>query len=533
MRAAPHAIQDYEGVRLSPPGLVLPLEQVAYCRFVDWLTEQADEVIAEWVDRLTTLTPSYRTRPTAELYSTVSEAFRADLEALRDGRLERITSFIGYITQKRLQSGFPLSDVQKAFELFRSVVLEMMATPRLSPILPICLQPINDCLAFTLHRFSDLFQHMAERAIRSHAQGLERTVRLRTAELAESEQRYKTLVSEIDDGYFIVHGERVAFANQAFCRMHGSTLEEVVGRPFGDFVTPDHKVRVLDALCHARDISTVSGQLEYTRAGCPAEEAPTEMKYKVVDLGQTPVTIGICRDISQRVAMETQLRENERMAYVGHIAASLSHEIRNPLSTCTLNMMILKDKLSLDGFDGRRLEITVRELTRLEDILHQLLDMARPMKIDAAPIDLAQLARDCLDLMAARFTEAGVVVRKQGLRDLPLVSADFGKMEQALLNLLLNSMESLNPGGRLTVWTRMVGSGSGQMAELGVHDNGDGISRDTRQHLFTPFFTNKSRGTGLGLNIVKRIMEAHDGTVTVKGRQGVGVAFRLRLPWRQ
>lgn len=164
---------------------------------------------------------------------------------------------------------------------------------------------------------------------------------MRTAELAESEQRYKTLVNEIHDGYFIVQGERVAFANRAFCRMHGADPDGVPGRSFGDFATPADRGRVVKAFRSALSNRSPGGEVEYNRAGCSPGEAATEMKYKVVELGQVPVTIGTCRDISGRVATENRLCENERIAYVGQIAASLSHEIRNPLFTCTLNMIIL------------------------------------------------------------------------------------------------------------------------------------------------------------------------------------------------
>jgi PAS domain S-box-containing protein len=524
------AIVDFE----HENGLVLypPPNSPGYLAFLDWLETEADGFIDEWVIRLSSLSPRYSKRPTSELYLTVNEAFRANQEVLRTGRLERINAFITYITEMRLQAGFPLSDVQRAFELFRMIVVERLLEPSLSHLLSASLEPMNQCLAFTIHRFSDLFQQMAERRIRSHARGLERTVRIRTAELAESEQRYKTLVNEIDDGYFIIQGERVAFANGAFCRMHGADPDNVSGRPFSEFVTADCRPQVMEALRQAFSNRSPGGQMEYSRFGCQPAEAQTEMKYKVVELGQVPVTIGICRDISSRVAMENRLRENERMAYVGQVAASLSHEIRNPLSTCTLNMMILQEKLRLDGFDRRRLEMTVHELTRLDGILHQLLDMARPMTIVAAPISLAQLARECVDLLTDRFKDAGVSVRQRHPDDLPLVLADMGKIEQALLNLMLNALESLAGGGRITVWTREVRNLDGRWVELGVHDNGEGVANEVQEHLFTPFYTKKSRGTGLGLSIVQRIIESHGGSVAVKGRHGIGVAFIMRLPCR-
>lgn len=97
---------------------------------------------------------------------------------------------------------------------------------------------------------------------------------------------------------------------------------------------------------------------------------------------------------------------------------------------------------------------------------------------------------------------------------------------------MLNALESLEAGGRITVWTRPVAAEGGDWVELGVHDNGRGIAPEARDTLFTPFYTNKSRGTGLGLSIVKRIMEAHGGNVRVKGSHGIGVAFIMRLPCR-
>ena len=499
--------------------------------FVAWLKDQADDIIDEWVVKLANLSPAYRRRLTAELYQTVIDAFRANLEVLESGAHDRIERFINVITEKRLQAGFPLSDVQKAFELFRSIVIAKLREAGQFELLAECIGPLNDVLAYTMHRFSDYFQHTAESAIRRHAENLERQVRLRTAELAESEHRYKTLVNEINDGYFMLRGERVVFANQAFWKMHGVIQEEVEGRHFGEFVMPDDRAEVLKSLRGSLVTSPAGGRLEYRRSGCPVEDAPTEMKFKKVDLGQGPVLIGICSDISGRVAMEAKIREQEKMAYMGHVAASLSHEIRNPLSTCTLNMMILQDKLKLDGFDRRRLEITVRELTRLDAILHQLLDLARPLSIKPAPVSLAEVARECVDLLSAKAVEAGVKVRQIHAADLPLVQADFGKLEQALLNLMLNALEELETGGRIIIWTRAGERGDERFVELGVHDNGRGVDPGQVDDLFTPFFTNKSRGTGLGLSNVKRIMEAHSGGVEVKGRRGLGAVFILRLPW--
>ncbi|MEW6533474.1 MAG: ATP-binding protein [Thermodesulfobacteriota bacterium] len=498
--------------------------------FLRWLKANSGGIMEEWVDRLSCLSPFYRKRPREELVGTVTEAFEANMEALESGRLSRIENFIDYITEKRLVAGFPLSDVQKAFELFRVIVVRRLDRTDLASHLLSIIRSVNACLSYTIHRFSDHFQHMHEAAILAHAQNLEREISIRTAELAESERRYKTLVEEINDGYFVIQEHRIVFANQAFCRMHGALLDQVIGRPFLNFVAPDCRERVMEAYHDAIAHRPLVGQLEYSRLGCAPEEAATEIKSRVVDLGHGPMIIGICRDISARVAMEAKVREHERMAYVGHLTASLSHEIRNPLSSVKLNLQILSRRLDLDGFDQRRLEIIIQQVSRLEGILRQLLDTARPLQITTAPADLAALARGCVDLLEPKAAEKSLEVIQRHPRRLPLANVDAGKVEQAVINLLLNAVEASEEGGRITIWTKAARRNDHRFLELGVRDNGPGVDPTVRPHLFTPFYTSKSRGTGLGLSNVKRIVEAHSGEVQVRSRRGRGATFLMRLP---
>lgn len=151
--------------------------------FLRWLKANSGGIIEEWVDRLACLSPSYRKRPREELVGTVTGAFEANMEALESGKLGRIESFIDYITEKRLVAGFLLSDVQKAFELFRTIVVNRLdRSPHLAPYLLSIVRSVNACLSYTIHRFSDHFQHMHEAAILAHAQNLEREISIRTAE---------------------------------------------------------------------------------------------------------------------------------------------------------------------------------------------------------------------------------------------------------------------------------------------------------------------------------------------------------------
>jgi PAS domain S-box-containing protein len=503
-----------------------------------WLRERRREIINEWAQRLSVLSPSYRQRPLDELLTTVSEAFDANYEALTSGCFARIDSFIDFITSVRLEAGFPLSDVQKAFELFRSIVNETLRASGHTELMIKAIEPLNACLAYTIHRFSDHFQEMHERSIRSYAQELERQVEARTAELLESQRGYRTLVEEINDGYFIIRDRIISFANHAFCAMHLSDPSEVVGKPFFSFVAPECRERVVSAYLDAVDGRPAPSRLEYTRVGPPPDKAATEIKARVVDLGQGPVVIGICRDISERAAMEAKVREHERMAYVGRLSASLSHELRNPLSSIKMNLQILERKLDLEGFDRKRLEITVREVSRLEVILRQLLDVARPLSIHASPTDLAALACGCVDLLEPKASEKGLVIVQRHSRGTPRAELDAGKIEQAVINLLLNAIEACPEGGRIIIWTKKTSMDGADApdapwVELGVRDNGPGIDPKVMPNLFQPFFTGKSSGAGLGLSNVKRIVEAHSGKVEVKSRKGRGASFALRFPCRR
>jgi PAS domain S-box-containing protein len=506
------------------------MEPTAPSSFLAWLDANKKSLKDSWVRALSGLPGSYRARPSSELIYTVRMAFSANREALATGNLEKIDRFIAYISQKRQKTLFKLSEVQEAFELFRTIVVERLLAPDAQVSLAEAIVPLNALLSHTIHGFSSHFQDIHNQTLDRHARELEKQVQLRTAELQEERKRYKALVEAIDDGFFVVRGGKITFANPAFCRMHGVEEAEVLGRPFFRFVSPASRPAVKNAYRQVMSGRHFSNGLEYTRLGCPRDRAATEIKADLVDLGQGPEAIGICRDISQRLALEVKSREHARLANLVDLTASLSHELRNPLSAIKVNMQILGRKLDLDGYDQRRLEITQKEITRLEEILRRLLDTARPAGQDIVKVDLAEAAKSCLDLLEPRLMEKGIKLTRRFAPDLPPANGDLTGLEQALKNLLLNAMEAVDQGGKITVWTRLVTTGEGSLLEVGVRDNGPGVPPGDIPRLYTPFHTRKSRGTGLGLYNVKRIALAHQGEVVLRNRPGKGASFALRLP---
>jgi PAS domain S-box-containing protein len=488
-------------------------------------------IIEEWVKRLhTEVGDQYGLRPVEELRRTVSGAFEGNYHVLVHEDYSHINHFINKITKMRLEAGFLLSDVQKAFELYRKIVIPLLA--KQMDLEGFCenVVKINRCLAYTIHRFSDHFQSMHEKEILDHNRRLGEDVRARTAELRESELKYKTLVEEINDGYFVIQDGVIVFANHAYCQMHGYALDEVIGKGFQEFVDPANREMVVDIYRKSLSERSVPSIFEYMRLTKNGERFPTEITAKVTRYERRFSNIGICRDITKRVQMEQRVREAERMAYIGQITTSLSHEIRNPLSAVKLNLQIIKKNAPLRGNDQRRIDISVKEVIRLERILRELLDFAKPLQLELGPCQVNQVLSSCVELLEMRFKEEKLLRVMDLNAGIPDILADGEKLGQALINLLLNAIEACERGGRVVMKTLYRPDGDCPGAEIVIEDEGHGVTEEVFPEIFRPFFTTKSKGTGLGLSNVKRIVEAHNGWVQVKNRHPCGTAFRVFLP---
>ena len=488
-------------------------------------------IIEEWAYRLhTEVGKQYSRRPLEELVGTVSEAFDANSQVLLHNDFAHINLFINKITKMRLESGFLLSDVQKAFELYRTIIVPLLARVTTVEDSYHEIAKINNCLAYTIHRFSDHFQKMHEKEITEYAQRLEGEVRERTAELRESELKYKTLVEEINDGYFVIQNGVIVFANNAFCQMHGYGLKEVIGQKFYRFIAPDDQKRVVDIYTDSLSKRQARPIFEYSRLTRDGHKFPTEIMAKVTRYENQLSNIGICRDITERVEMEQRMRESERMAYIGHITTSLSHEIRNPLSVVKMNLQILNKNPQLQGNDRRRVAISAKEVIRLERILTELLDFAKPLRFEFKLCYVNQILLSCGELLEMKFKEKELYTNFSLAPQMPKIMADEEKLEQAFINLLLNTIDASKSKGEVLVASRYKRNNGRSSIEVIVEDDGSGIPREHMSDIFKPFFTTKTNGTGLGLANAKRIVEAHKGWIKAKNRHPHGASFHIYFP---
>jgi len=351
------------------------------------------------------------------------------------------------------------------------------------------------------------------------------------ADLQESEQKYETLVEQITEGHFVLRDERIVFANQTFCDMHGYQLEDVAGQHFSLFVAPESRQHVEDAYRKSHQQQSHSQLLEYKRLTKSGQHCATEMVTKTILHEGTPIRIGTCRDIAERLEMERHMREAERMAYIGRITTSLSHELRNPLSAIKMNLQMLEELEPYVDEDARRsITISVREVMRLEGILNEFLDFARPIHLNLRACDVNQMLALCVELLRVKFEKRSISLSCSYAQDIRVVQADEEKLRQVIINLLLNALEASGPQGRVWVTSRYDGSTAPAAIKIIVEDEGEGLPAPSMSHIFDPFFTTKTKGTGLGLTNVKHIVDAHGGDIHAGNREAGGAIFLVTLP---
>jgi two-component system sensor histidine kinase HydH len=233
--------------------------------------------------------------------------------------------------------------------------------------------------------------------------------------------------------------------------------------------------------------------------------------------------IFILRDLRQIRDLEEQVRQSEKLAAVGRLAAGVAHEVRNPLSSMRGLARFLARDMDEASREAEYLKVMVGEIDRINRVVTGLLDFARPPRPKLSSVDINDLVRHTLGLVTDDARHQGVDIHEELSENSLTALADRDQAIQAVLNVLLNGIEAMPDGGLLKVRTY---TDSGQ-AVISIEDTGPGVEPKDRSRLFDPFYSTKKSGTGLGLALVARIMEAHHGRVVVGGQAGQGSVFTL------
>ena len=258
------------------------------------------------------------------------------------------------------------------------------------------------------------------------------------------------------------------------------------------------------------------------------------------DAGVPVATVSVMHDVGRLRELEGRrlehaLFESEKLAATGRLAASIAHEINNPLEAIQNSLYLLVNKVPVDDPNHRFLDIARKETERMSRILRQMLGFYRPAAA-MAPTDLNALIEEAATLLAKRLHDRRVGLTKELDPGLPDVVASSDQLKQVILNLLLNAAESMPEGGTITVTTQVHRDAGARFLrsdaiQLQIRDTGTGIADEHMPHIFEPFFSTKGeKGTGLGLWVSNGIIQSHGGSLQVRSRLGDGTTFSITLP---
>jgi PAS domain S-box-containing protein len=367
-----------------------------------------------------------------------------------------------------------------------------------------------------------------ERKFTGMLHDLSQRVRLEE-QLRASEARWRAVIDSAVDGIIAIdeHGRIEAF-NPAARRLFGYKEEEVLGRNV-DMLMPSPYREEHDGYL-SRYLATGRAKIigigrEVTGRRKDGTTFPLHLSVgEIITLGGKRRFTGILHDLSARVRMEEQLREQTALARIGEMAAVIAHEVKNPLAGIRGAIQVLGGRMADDSREALLMKDIVGRIDALDEMMKDLLLFARPPKPRRSPTDIVPLVETTASLLSRDPSLQGVGIDVEG--SAPPVPADAEMLRIVFQNVLVNGAHAMEGRGRI----RVAVNAADATCHIAFTDQGPGIPPDIRDKIFTPFFTTKSRGSGLGLPTAKRLIEAHDGEISIDCPTTGGTTVLVRLP---
>jgi two-component system sensor histidine kinase PilS (NtrC family) len=370
-----------------------------------------------------------------------------------------------------------------------------------------------------------LGSHLAERLKETGRELEERRIDLRYLQ-----SLHRDIVANIPSGVMTLDLDgRIVSFNPTAQKILGLAAEEIQGKSWRD--TPFQEIMLLEVFFSSPTPSfeALSQELEVRRHDGHSVLIGINLTPLKASDGELLGLVGIFQDLTERRQIEARLRQADRLAAVGQLAAGLAHEVRNPLAAISGSIQLMKE----EGSAGppQLLDIVLRETDRLKLVTGQFLDFAKPRQAAETQCDLVTLLQETVLLLEkGSDVTSPVTFSFQGEPEPVMVAADPDQVKQVLWNLSLNAIQAMPGGGRLTFAIRRHVSDNGaRWAAVELTDTGPGIPPGEVDRIFDPFYTTRLGGTGLGLAIAQKIIDNLSGRIEVISREGDGATFRVYL----
>jgi two-component system, sporulation sensor kinase E len=355
--------------------------------------------------------------------------------------------------------------------------------------------------------------------------------RKRAEQTLQKERDFIDAVLEIAGALVVVLDRegRILRFNRACEQTTGYSSEEVMGRYVWDlFIVPEEVAGVKAVFERLRGGELRSDYENYWKGKDGFLRRISWSNTVIADSsGKVDYVVSSGLDITDFKSIQEQLRKTERIAELGTLASGMAHEIGTPMNVILGRAEYLLQRTADEGMK-KGLATIVTQIERITKVMNQLLVFARRKQPDRQVVDLGEIVEDSLDMFQERMTHSRITVEKAIEANVPSIHADRDQLVQVLINLVTNSLHAMPEGGRL----RLSLDRENKYVRLGISDTGHGMPEEVRSKIFEPFFTTKDfgKGTGLGLTVVKGIIEEHGGTIDVESVVDKGTTFWIRLP---
>jgi PAS domain S-box-containing protein len=387
---------------------------------------------------------------------------------------------------------------------------------------------------------AELFED--KRKLELYSSSLKNEVAEKSGALAITELKYRALFESANDGIAVLDpAGAITDVNQRFCELHGFDRDSVLGTNFRLLEIENPGGAIDDRMKRILAGESLVYEAEHYRRD--GSRVLLEISSRSIDIGGVLHIQSFHRDITEKMKLQEQVLQSQKMESMGLLAGGIAHDFKNVLTGILAHAEVLRRHITTDDFGKRRIKTIEDAAQRAGQMIAKLLSFARKESLKLVPSDLNMIVMDCVELLGRAVSDQNIRIQVKLDPDIPAVYGDAIHLEQVITNLVMNAMDAMPSGGTIAIETRELKLtpesvpvspflGPGTYVVLSVTDSGIGIPREIMDRIFDPFFTTKppGKGTGLGLAMVYGIVKSHRGEIRVESKENKRTRFEIYLP---